>query len=253
MIGRSKRLASLPLGPPKFSLLVLARQPRARKDRSIAAAPSLGASRTNSGDGMTSDFARYSSEDVRALIGEYPLAWIVPQGGPASAAGLLPLLGDFAADGSLAALVGHMARRNPLMAGLQADARATILFSGPQGYVSPRHAGKRNWGPTWNFAQLVLECEIEILPDLTEPAIDRLVEVMEPKGPEAWRSAELGERYPAMVERIIGFRATVRSMTGRFKLGQDEQPDVLNSILSAHPDAALTRWMERMNEGRTDG
>src|SRR5262245_51003846 len=109
--------------------------------------------RVDCGAGMNSDFTRYSDADVRALIDGYPLAWVLPQGGPPTAAGLLPLLGDFAADGSLEALVGHMSWRNTLVEALRADGRATILFSGPQGYVSPRHAGLRNWGPTWNFAQ----------------------------------------------------------------------------------------------------
>jgi transcriptional regulator len=201
---------------------------------------------------MTSDFARYSPEDLRALIAEYPLAWIVPQGGPASAATQLPLLAEFADDGALVALVGHMSRQNPLLDVLCADGRATILFSGPHGYVSPSHAGLRNWGPTWNLTQLVVECAVEVLPDLTEEAIARLVEAMEPAGSDAWSAADLGERYTPMLARIIGFRAKVSAVTGRFKLGQDERPEVLRAILSTHGNAALVDWMGRMNEGRGD-
>jgi transcriptional regulator len=199
---------------------------------------------------MNSVFARYSNEDVRALVTDYPLAWILPLGGPTVAAGLLPLLGEYANGGSLVALVGHMSRRNPLITALANDSRAAILFAGPQGYVSPSHAGIRDWGPTWNFAQLAIDCEVEILEDLTEEAIDRLVTAMEPAGPDAWRPVELGGRYPAMLGAIIGFRARVIEIKGRFKLGQDEEPDVLGSILSRHPDPALVDWMRRMNERR---
>ena len=201
---------------------------------------------------MTSDFTRYSPDDLRALIAQYPLAWIVPQGGPPSAAAQLPLLADFAADGSLASLVGHMSRQNPLYETLSADRRATILFSGPHGYVSPSHAGLRNWGPTWNLTQLVVECTVEILPETTETAIARLVGAMEPAGPDAWTAADLGERYRSMLERIVGFRATVGKVTGRFKLGQDERPEVLRSILASHDNGELVDWMARMNGARSD-
>lgn len=204
----------------------------------------------NCGAGMTSVFGRYSSDDVRALIDQYPLAWVLPRNGPASAGCLLPLLGEFAPDASLASLLGHMSRRNALFEPLSADGRATILFSGPQGYVSPSHAGLKDWGPTWNYAQLVVECTIELQGELTEEAITRLVETMEPESPDAWRACELGGRYEAMREAIIGFRARIESVAGRFKLGQDEPPEVLRSILASHPDPALVGWMRRMNPER---
>lgn len=199
---------------------------------------------------MDSEFAHYPADDVRALIEEFPLAWLLPAEGPASAAGLLPLLGDFAADNSLTALIGHMSRRNPLHAAFNANRRAIVLFTGPHGYVSPRHAKKQDWGPTWNFAQVVVECSVEVLPEMTEPAIERLVEVMEPAGADAWRAHELGDRFPAMLGMIIGFRAEVSNVTARFKLGQDETPEVLNAILASHPEPRLVAWMERIHDGR---
>jgi transcriptional regulator len=198
---------------------------------------------------MNSPFKHFENGDVRALIAAYPLAWIVPQGGGAHAATQLPLLGEFADDGALKALVGHMSRRNPLLEAVSANPRATILFSGPQGYVSPSQAGLKDWGPTWNYAQLALDCTIDVLPEFTEEALDRLVAAME-HGPEPWRASELGARYAQMRDMIVGFRAQVTSLSGTFKLGQDERPEVLDSILSNHPDAALVDWMRRFNGGR---
>jgi transcriptional regulator len=202
------------------------------------------------GLGMTSVFGRYSTADVRALIAEHPLAWVLPRGGPAGAASLLPLLGEYGPDGALVSLLGHMGRGNALAAALAADPHATVLFTGPQGYVSPAQAGLDDWGPTWNYAQVAVDCEITVTADLTEPAIGRLVETMEGDGPDAWRAAALGGRYAAMRERIIGFRARVTHLTARFKLGQDENGTVLQSILDTHPDPALVAWMRRMNAER---
>src|SRR3546814_19148211 len=65
-----------------------------------------------------------------------------------------------------------------------------------------------------------------------------------------WAADELGESYGGMLQRIIGFRATVTSLSGKFKLGQDENPGTLASILDSLPDADTVTWMRRFNEGR---
>jgi transcriptional regulator len=190
-------------------------------------------------------FTRYEDADVRDLIREYPLAWLCAAEGKADHAAHLPLLGEYDAAGSLTHLLGHVPRRNPLLQALEQNSRALVLFQGPQAYISPDQAGARNWAPTWNFAHLRIEAEVEILPDETGYAIDTLVDAMEAGRPDPWHSAELGDRYGQMAQRVIGFRAKVSSVQGRFKLGQDESPEVLQSILRTLGDTDLARWMRR--------
>ncbi|AJP72105.1 FMN-binding negative transcriptional regulator [Sphingomonas hengshuiensis] len=192
---------------------------------------------------MSSAFDRFDDSDVRDLIAEYPLAWVVAVGGQS----LLPLLGEVDGDGRLTHLLGHMGRSNPLFAQLSADPRATILFTGPQGYVSPDHAQRRNWGPTWNYAQLAITAEIEFLPDEGDAALAALTLAMEG---DRWSAAELGPRYTGMAAAIIAFRARVTGLTGRFKLGQDEPDETFSAILRTHPDAALVAWMRRFGKAR---
>lgn len=190
---------------------------------------------------MGTGFDRFSAADVRDLIAEYPLAWVTAPGGKAS---LLPLLGEYDADGEIVSLFGHMARSNPLVAVLGAAPRATILFTGPHGYVSPDHAGKRDWGPTWNAAQMVIAADLVFEPEATDEALAALVDAME-QG--RWTGAELGSRYDGMAAAVIAFRARVVSFNGRFKLGQDESRPVFEAITRSHPDAALVRWMQRFD------
>lgn len=194
-------------------------------------------------------FERYSDADVQALIVEYPLAWVSAAASPVVAS-LLPLIGEVDGEGRLVTLIGHCGRSNPLHAALAADPRAVLLFRGPQGYVSPEHAGRRDWGPTWNYAQLMIEAEIHFDSGLTEESLDVLADAVEAGRPAPWRKEELGPRYAGMLDLIIGFRAQVTSLQGRFKLGQDERPETLRAILATHPDAELRRWIERFNPGR---
>lgn len=192
-------------------------------------------------------FERFGVDDVRALIAEYPLAWVCARDAAVDHASLLPLVGEYAADGTLTHLVGHLARANPLCAALHADPAALILLHGPQAYISPTHAGTRNWAPTWTYAQLRIEAEIAFVLDMTDEALDILITAMESGRDAPWAATELGDRYVPMRRAIIGFRARVTKLRGTFKLGQDERPETLRSILASLPDPAMVRWMRRFN------
>ena len=46
------------------------------------------------------------------------------------------------------------------------------------------------------------------------------------------------------------FEAHVRRLDHKFKLGQDERPEVFTQILAHNEDPELVRWMRRMNPER---
>lgn len=199
---------------------------------------------------VSATFEHFGTDDVRDLIAEFPLAWVCAADGRADHASLLPLIGGYDADGRLIHLIGHMARRNPLFAALSADPRALLLFTGPQAYVSPDHAGLRDWAPTWNYAQLRIEADIFFEPEATDAALTVLIDAMEEGRDEPWTVAELGARYAPMQQAIIAFRAEVTTVSGKFKLGQDEVPETLGSMLDTLPEEAVVQWMRRFNAGR---
>ncbi|MDV3456173.1 FMN-binding negative transcriptional regulator [Sphingomonas sp. HF-S4] len=198
----------------------------------------------------TGPFSKFDAADIRALIEAYPLAWVLVPGSDGMAASQLPLIGEYDDEGRLVALIGHLGRANPLAGQLAASGRATILFDGPNGYVSPEHAGRRDWAPTWNHAHVKIAAEVEIDPALTEMSLDVLTDAMERDRADPWHSGEISHRYQGMLQAIIGFRATVTAIEGRFKLGQDERPDTLHAVLASQGNAELVRWMRRFNEGR---
>jgi transcriptional regulator len=199
---------------------------------------------------MKNLFETRTAADVLRLIDEYPLAWIVSAAGTGFAATPLPLLAESNASGALESLLGHFALANPHVAQLRESPWATILFSGPQGYISPEAVSQPGWAPTWNYAVAQCEVYIEFLPEMNNEALGRLVRKMETGRREPWTIDEMGERYAVMVKRIIAFRAHVRGVRGRFKLGQDETPHTLTEVLEELRDPALARWMRDFNPGR---
>lgn len=210
-----------------------------------------GAARSDDmGAAPVSVWERYDDADVRALVDAYPLAWVCGGSGDAIEASLLPLVGVYDDAGRLIELIGHLAKSNPLHAQLAGDPRATILFKGPDAYVSPEHAGRRDWGPTWNYAQARIGAMVQFDDALTDLSLEVLTQAVEAGRAAPWSAAELGPRYTAMTLRIIGFRARVTALSAKFKLGQDETPETLHAILGALPDAATTAWMRRFNAGR---
>jgi transcriptional regulator len=195
-------------------------------------------------------FERFDAGDVRALIDGFPLAWVCGGAAGAMEASLLPLIGVYDDAGKLTELIGHLMRSNPLYRALSDEPAATIMFTGPGAYISPEHAGRRDWAPTWNYAQVKIGASVAFDAALTEYSLKVLIDAMEAGRVRPWGVEEIAGRYHGMLGRIIGFRARVTSLTGKFKLGQDESPETLHAILETLPDADMTEWMRRFNKGR---
>lgn len=195
---------------------------------------------------MSDLFRPREDAQIADLIRQYPLAWVTARGATPTAASPLPLLADVDGQGQVVTLLGHMARTNPLVAALEADPRALILFQGPQSYISPNWAGERTWGPTWNYAVITIEAEVQLRPDLNDHALERLVNAVEQNHQQPWKVAEMGPRYEKLVQYIVAFEAKVTRLDARFKLGQDERPEIFANILDAlGPDDELAGWMRR--------
>ena len=203
----------------------------------------------------TDIFAPKSEEQVLRLVLENPLAWVVSQDGGNFRATPLPLRPRVGAGRRIEALEGHIARSNPLCAALQRDARALLLFSGPQGYISPSWVSNRTWAPTWNYAvvQFLVTIAFDETPARLEAHLDDLVGAMEHGRPGAWQRSEMGARFDAIKRMIVPFEARVVEQRAKFKLGQDERDSVFSEITEAlgrSDSDALLAWMRELNPGR---
>ncbi|MEZ5498107.1 MAG: FMN-binding negative transcriptional regulator [Steroidobacteraceae bacterium] len=185
-------------------------------------------------------FEPRAHSDVLQLIAEYPLALLVSQDFQVSA---LPLIVDEASQDGVRSLLGHIAKRNPQLPALRERPRALALFNGPQGYVSGRMVSKPGWGPTWNYAIVRFEVDIEFCESGTDDAVRRLAAHLERDAKPAWQVEQMGERYAQLREHIIGFRAHVRGAQARFKLGQDEDASTFAEIVAGFQGMALADWM----------
>lgn len=198
---------------------------------------------------MSSKFDIWSDRDIRDLIDAYPMATIIPDGETMSAIEM-PVLLDCDDEGRPVSLTGHLPRHAPIAALLAVNPGASVFFRGPDGYISPEMAGKSDWAPTWNFVSVRIAAEI--VPDeaLTDEALNRTVAHMERDRAAPWNRTSLGARDETLRRGVIGFRAPIRAIRARFKLGQDEQRETFDTILASLKDQPLADWMRRMNADR---
>jgi transcriptional regulator len=200
-------------------------------------------------------FAPASDEQVLRLVLAHPLAWVVSNDGASFRATPLPLRPRVGSGGRIEALEGHMARSNAHCAALQRDGRALILFSGPQGYISPSWVSDRTWAPTWNYAvvQFLVTIAFDEEPARLDAHLADLVGTMERGRPGAWQPSEMGARYETLKRRIVPFEARVVEQRAKFKLGQDERDTVFADISAALDRSGpeeLLAWMRELNPGR---
>ena len=187
---------------------------------------------------MKGPFTDVSDTDLDRFLAEMPLCWIVPHAA-VEAAILMPVVASRDARGL--SLLGHLPRRAPATEVLGADHRASFLFLGANGYISPAMAGRDDWAPTWNFVSARLAGEITINETLTREAVEAVVALME--GTVGWRMDAVAHRADDLLARVIGFRAEVSEAVPRFKLGQDEEPVTRRSIHAAYAGTALGEWL----------
>lgn len=202
---------------------------------------------------MIDRFGPRSPDDVRALVDAFPLAWIVSMDAAGEVlSNQLPLLALPEESGQVSGLLGHIPRANPLVARLREQPRVAILFQGPDAYASPSWYANRDSAPTWLFANVTCTADVALHEDLTDHSLERLVERMERDRPERWHLAEIGHRYPLLQRHVIAFVATIRSTQARFKLGQDEPPEVVRDTLAALGSHAIVDWLRTFNDDRLE-
>ena len=200
-------------------------------------------------------YAPPSERDVTRLVLEHPLAWVVTSGNGEYAATPLPLRPVVGEQGEVVALLGHFARSNPHHDLARRVRPTVVLFSGPQGYVSPSWMRDRTRFPTWNYAyvQYVVEIEYTDDPAETRAILADLVGAMEHDRPKAWSIEEGGPRYERLVHGIVAFRARILDRRVKFKLAQDERAGEYADIveaLEASSQHELLEWTRRCNATR---
>jgi transcriptional regulator len=169
---------------------------------------------------LPSAFAESRPEKLHGLVKSHPFGTlIVPRPDGTLEISHQPFL--VGADGMLRA---HVARENPVVPLAMAGAAATVVFRGPNGYISPRWYASRAEVPTWSYAVAHAYGRLRALPPgpETRAHLTELAQRFEGMYPNAWTPADLPpDQFDSLEKRIVAFEVTVERWEGKWKLGQN--------------------------------
>ena len=159
-------------------------------------------------------------------------------------------------------VLAHLVRVNPLARHLgNGPARALLIVSGPDGYVSPDWYGEPQLVPTWNYVAVHLRGELRLLEDeALPPILERLSGTFEarlaPKPP--WKTDKVDDALLArMMRQIIPIELSVDTVDSTFKLNQNRSDSARAGAATAlaaggTPGTETRTLAARMQEARKE-
>jgi len=159
------------------------------------------------------------------VIKTYPLATIISVKDDEPLITHLPLI--YREDGKL---IGHIDIYNPQAQLLRDDNKLTILFSGPQCYISPSIYATTQL-PTWNYIKVHLKGTVKAI-ECKEALMESLIKMTEfLEQPDYNYVLEPdNQRMLGNLDYIKMFEITINQWEGKFKLSQDKRPkDIENA------------------------
>ncbi|MDH7914541.1 FMN-binding negative transcriptional regulator [Winogradskyella sp. SYSU M77433] len=169
------------------------------------------------------------------VIKTYPLATIISVKDNEPLVTHLPLIFE---DGKL---IGHIDIYNPQAKLLKDNTNITILFYGPQCYISPSIYSTTQL-PTWNYIRVHLKGKVKAIEDkqALKQSLITMTEFLEAPNPKYTLEPD-NPRLDANLNYIEMFEITISEWEGKFKLSQDKKPkDILaarEELIKANQDS----------------
>ncbi len=169
----------------------------------------------------------HQDNDINNLINvikAYPLATIISVKDNTPLITHLPLIYN-----KENTLIGHIDCNNPQAELLCNDSSVTVIFSGPQCYISPSIYSTTQL-PTWNYVKVHLKGTVKTIKDfsIVKQSMVDMTDFLEQPNPK-YRLDINNSRMDSLVQYIKGFEVNITDWEGKFKLSQDKKPSDIES------------------------
>ena len=159
----------------------------------------------------------FNRDHMIEVIKTYPLATVISVENNEPLITHLPLVYD---EGKL---IGHIDIFNPQAALLKDGKSVSVLFQGPECYISPSVYSTRQL-PTWNYIRVHLKGTVKAIKskDALKTSLITMTEFLE--GDEKKFTLEPDNpRMDRNLDYITMFEVTIETWEGKFKLSQDKK------------------------------
>lgn len=162
-------------------------------------------------------------EHMIEVIKTYPLATVISVKDNLPLISHLPLIYE---DGKL---IGHLDKYNPQAELLKDSHEVTVIFSGPQCYISPSIYGTTQL-PTWNYIMVHLNGNAKEIsdPEAIKQSMVDLTSFLEAPN-HKYRLTMDNPRMAQFIGYVKGFEIDITHWEGKFKLSQDKKPSDMES------------------------
>jgi transcriptional regulator len=160
------------------------------------------------------------------VIKTYPLATLISVKNEEPLITHLPLIYDEITGN----LIGHIDLYNPQAELLKNNQPVTIIFSGPQCYISPSIYTTTQL-PTWNYIKVHLKGTVNSINDseAIKNTMIKMTEFLEQPDHKYVLESD-NPRMDGAINYVKGFEISITHWEGKFKLSQDKKPkDIANA------------------------
>jgi transcriptional regulator len=202
-------------------------------------------------------FAETRPEVLHAFLRAHPLSTLVTLGADGMTANYIPMLLREGV-GAHGALVGHVARANPVWRASDLKTPVLALFQGPHHYISPSwYATKAEHGkvvPTWNYAVVQVRGMLHIRDDADwlRAQVTHITRQQESAFAKPWAVDDAPRDYTdTMIKALVGIEIAITSITGKWKVSQNQpsvnQATVVQGLqqLGTHAGHAMATLVQR--------
>lgn len=160
-------------------------------------------------------------DNVVRTIKAYPLATLVSSEEDEHFITHLPLM--YYPNKKMGKLVGHMDKNNPQTKYLYHE-KISVVFHGPECYISPSIYKNDKQLPTWNYVKVHLSGDPQIITsqDRLKESIVKMTEFLEGEK-KAFVLEQDNPQMDKIINYIVGFEIAIESWEGKFKLSQDKK------------------------------
>ena len=187
----------------------------------------------------------HDQQKMIAVIKQYPFATLISAVKDTPYITHIPIIYN---DNS-GKLVAHIDKFNPQVETLNNGAEVTVIFKGPDTYISPRVYTTKQL-PTWNYIIVHIKGTISLIndPSETKDTMVAMTSFLEGNDPKFVLEKE-NTRMQRSVNYIQAFDITITNWEGKFKLSQDKnEKDQENAKqeLIRKSDEDITGFIDRI-------
>ena len=160
-------------------------------------------------------------DNIVRVIQHYPLALLITSEDNKVLTTHIPLI--YRKNDAHGTLIGHIDKYNPQAVLLKDNFNVTIIFNGPDSYISPSTYKGTKLLPTWNYIKVHIEGSVRRIDtkDAVKASIVSMTEFLEAPD-HAFKLNHNDPRMEHLVQYIVGFEIDIKHWEGKFKLSQDK-------------------------------